>query len=87
MVPKKQIFMKGKKYGRGEELRKTLKDATKTCSKANSNCNSVSLKLNFTNENKYERIHSHSVRLDTTGKIKIEPKTHFGGVDSVVAQQ
>jgi len=71
LIQKKQIYVKGKKYGRRDSLRKTLKDATKDCTKVNSNCNSVNLKFNYTSEYKYERIHSHSVRLDTTGKIKI----------------
>lgn len=51
---------------------------------SHNNYASVNLKLNFTGKRNYERIHSHSVKMDSSGKIKIEPKEHFANFEKII---
>ena len=49
------------------------------------NCSPANIKLNFSGENKNERIHSHSVRLNPEGKLKIEPKGQFSDINRCIS--
>ena len=83
MIPKKIIYQPTKKYTRNQQFVKKVRNNKKEASPKN-NCSSICLKLNFTGKKNYDRIHSHSVKLDSSGKIKIEPKDHFANFDKII---